>query len=317
MYLFVHDFAIQDLEGIQVNTLKERENGVADGGVVSQTQILLRGARGRSWVTIPVLALSELLVHLYADHLGILYQQLLDQFTYVERQVHFLRISIYINLCHINLSLNLGAKVRRKKRRHNPKGRVNRVPYQGYAECHEHAIVGVPKPPYLCTQNSNVFFMAEQKKLSIIAFSGDFDKLTAVFTLGTGAAAVGYEVNIFFTFWGLDAIKQKQGRSFTGGNWLTKLFGFMMGGLKVTPTSRFNFLGAGPKIFRYLMRKNNVATLEELVEAAKALGINLYACEMAMHVLGLKKEDFIPEIKDVLGVASFLNLSEGGQTLFI
>ena len=109
--------------------------------------------------------------------------------------------------------------------------------------------------------------MAEQKKLSIIAFSGDFDKLTAVFTLGTGAAAVGYEVNIFFTFWGLDAIKQKQGRSFTGGNWLTKIFGFMMGGLKVTPTSRFNFLGAGPKIFRYLMRKNNVATLEELVEA--------------------------------------------------
>ena len=141
--------------------------------------------------------------------------------------------------------------------------------------------------------------MAEQKKLSIIAFSGDFDKLTAVFTLGTGAAAVGYEVNIFFTFWGLDAIKQKQGRSFTGGN------------------CRFNFLGAGPKIFRYLMRKNNVATLEELVEAAKVLGINLYACEMAMHVLGLKKEDFIPEVKDVLGVATFLNLSEGGQTLFI
>ena len=136
-------------------------------------------------------------------------------------------------------------------------------------------------------------------------------------TLGTGAAAVGYEVNIFFTFWGLDAIKKNQGRSFTGGNWLTKIFGFMMGGLKVTPTSRFNFLGAGPKIFRYLMRKNNVATLEELVEAAKALGINLYACEMAMHVLGLKKEDFIPEVKDVLGVASFLKLSEGGQTLFI
>ena len=51
------------------------------------------------------------------------------------------------------------------------------------------------------------------KKLSIIAFSGDFDKLTAVFTLATGAAAVGYEVNIFFTFWGLDAIKKKQGRS--------------------------------------------------------------------------------------------------------
>lgn len=159
--------------------------------------------------------------------------------------------------------------------------------------------------------------MINTRKLSIIAFSGDFDKLTAVFTLATGAAAVGYEVNIFFTFWGLDAIKWKRGRSLTGGNWLTKVFGLMMGGLSVAPTSRFNFLGVGPKIFRHLMRKNNVATLEELVDAAKVLGVNLYACEMAMHVLGLKKEDFIPEVKDVLGVASFLNLSEGGQTLFI
>lgn len=155
------------------------------------------------------------------------------------------------------------------------------------------------------------------KKLSIIAFSGDFDKLTAVFTLATGAAAVGYEVNIFFTFWGLDALKIKQGRSALGSNWLTKVFGVMMGGLKASPTTRFNFCGIGPKIFRYLMRKNNVATLEELVEAAKVLGINFYACEMAMHILGLKKEDFIPEVKDVLGVASFLKLSEGGQTLFI
>ena len=91
----------------------------------------------------------------------------------------------------------------------------------------------------------------------------------------------------------------------------------MMCGLKVSPTSKFNFFGAVPKIFRSLMRKNNVATLEELVDAAKALGVNLYACEMAMHVLGLRREDFIPEVKDVLGVASFLKMSEGGQTLFI
>ena len=159
--------------------------------------------------------------------------------------------------------------------------------------------------------------MAEQKKLSLIAFSGDFDKLTAVFTLATGAAAVGYEVNIFFTFWGLDAIKRKRGRSFIGSNCLTKIFGFMMGGLSVAPNSRFNFSGIGPQIFRSLMRKKNVATLEELVDAANALGVNLYACEMAMHVLGLEKKDFIQEVKDVLGVATFLKISEGGQTLFI
>lgn len=159
--------------------------------------------------------------------------------------------------------------------------------------------------------------MAEQKKLSIIGFSGDFDKLTAVFTLATGAAAVGYEVNIFFTFWGLDAIKQKQGRSPVGKGFLPKIFGIMMGGLKVAPVSRLNFLGLSPRIFRYLMKKKNVASLEELVEAAKILQVNIYACEMAMHILGLEKSDFIKEVKDVLGVATFLEISEGGQTIFI
>ncbi|MDR1645567.1 MAG: DsrE/DsrF/DrsH-like family protein [Tannerellaceae bacterium] len=156
-----------------------------------------------------------------------------------------------------------------------------------------------------------------ENKLSIISFSGDFDKLTAVFTLATGAAAVGYEVNLFFTFWGLDAIKRKQGRSFVGGTPLTRLFGFFMGGLKAAPVSRLNFLGASPSIFRSLMRRNNVATPEELLDAAKSLGVNFYACEMAMHILGLTKEDFIPEVKDVLGVASFLRIADGGQTLFI
>lgn len=155
------------------------------------------------------------------------------------------------------------------------------------------------------------------KKLSLICFSGDFDKLVAVFTLATGAAAVGYEVNVFFTFWGLDAIKIKQGRSAVGKGFLPKVFGVFMGGLRSAPVSRLNFGGISSKIFRHLMRKNNVATLEDLVEAAKVLGVNFYACEMAMHILGIQKSDLIPEVKDVLGVASFLNLSEGGQTLFI
>jgi peroxiredoxin family protein len=66
-----------------------------------------------------------------------------------------------------------------------------------------------------------------------------------------------------------------------------------------------------------MMRRSNVATLEELVEAAKALGIHLYACEMAMHVLGLEQGDFIHEVEDTLGVATFLRISDGGQVLFI
>jgi len=158
---------------------------------------------------------------------------------------------------------------------------------------------------------------SEKKKLSIISFSGDFDKLVAAFTLATGSAAVNYEVNIFFTFWGLNVIKKKKGRSFLGKGILAKTFGFLMGGINNVPLSRFNFLGTSPKLMTFLMRKRNVATLKELIDAALALNVNLYACEMSMHILGITKDDFIPEIKEVLGVVNFLQYSEGGDRIFI
>jgi peroxiredoxin family protein len=159
--------------------------------------------------------------------------------------------------------------------------------------------------------------MAEKNKLSIISMSGDFDKAIAVFTLASGAAAVNYEVNIFFTFWGLNAIKKNKGRSFIGTGFLARFFNFLLGGRKNLPLSRLNFGGLSPVLMTGMMKGKNVATLDELFEASKALGVRFYACEMAMHVLGLTKDDFIPEVKDVLGVATFLELSKGGQTLFI
>jgi len=155
------------------------------------------------------------------------------------------------------------------------------------------------------------------KKLSIIGFSGDFDKLVAVFTLASGAAAVGYEVNLFFTFWGLNVIKKKGGRSFVGKGFLARFFNFLMGGKNNVPLSRLNFGGISPKLMTGMMKSKNVATLEELIEASKAVGVNFYACEMSMHILGITKNDFIPDIKEVIGVAKFLELSEDGETLFI
>ena len=159
--------------------------------------------------------------------------------------------------------------------------------------------------------------MAEKNKLSIICMSGDFDKAIAIFTLASGAAAVNYEVNLFFTFWGLNTIKKIPGRRFNGKCLLARVFNFLLGGRNNLPLSRLNFGGASPGMMTSLMKSRNVATLPELFQASLALGVNFYACEMAMHVLGLTRDDFIPEVKDVLGVATFLELSKGGQTLFI
>jgi len=164
-----------------------------------------------------------------------------------------------------------------------------------------------------------LYFMGggQQKKLSLISFSGDFDKLVATFTLASGAAAVGYEVNVFFTFWGLNSIKKERGRKALGKGFLAKFFGYLQGGRNNVPLSRLNFAGLSPKLMTYMMRKRNVATLDELIEASIALNVNLYACEMSGVILGLEKDTYIPEIKEILGVAKFLEISEGGRTLFI
>jgi peroxiredoxin family protein len=159
--------------------------------------------------------------------------------------------------------------------------------------------------------------MTNDKKLSIVCFSGDFDKAVAAFTLATGAAAANWEISIFFTFWGLNLLKKKRGRSPVGQGFLARMFNVLMGGRANVPLSRLNFGGISPKLMTGMMKKNNVATLDELIDAAKALHVNLVACEMSMNILGIKREDLDDSVKDVIGVATFLEYSKDAHIIFI
>ncbi len=158
---------------------------------------------------------------------------------------------------------------------------------------------------------------ANKKNISIVCFSGDFDKMIAAFTIATGAAATNREVTMFFTFWGLNALKKKKGRVAMGNSIMARAFNFLMGGLNNLPLSRLNFFGASSKLMTGMMKKHNVASLPELVDAAHALGIRIVACEMAMHILELEQSDLIEEVQDVVGVATFLNDSEESHIIFI
>ncbi|HKI60843.1 MAG TPA: DsrE/DsrF/DrsH-like family protein [Mariprofundaceae bacterium] len=159
--------------------------------------------------------------------------------------------------------------------------------------------------------------MTDKKKISIVCFSGEFDKLVAAYTIATGAAATNREVTMFFTFWGLNALKKKQGHAWLGKDFLSRIFNWLMGGKNNLPLSRLNFAGASPKLMTGMMKKNNVATLPELMEAASALGIRMFACEMSMHILGVTQDDLIDDVKEVVGVATFLNESEDAHIIFI
>jgi len=155
-------------------------------------------------------------------------------------------------------------------------------------------------------------------QLAIIVFSGDMDKVMASLIIATGAAAMGTEVTLFFTFWGTSVLKkdapQKKEKLL-----LQKMFGWMMPkGPKKLPLSKMNFCGAGPKMMNVLMKKYNTASISELIEVAEESEIQFYICQMSMDLMGIKKEEIQP-IKNLsyCGVAKFLEISDGGKTLFI
>lgn len=159
--------------------------------------------------------------------------------------------------------------------------------------------------------------LEKKEKLSIVCFSGDFDRAVAAFTLASGAAATNREVTLFFTFWGLNIIKKRPGHRWTGQGIMARFFNFLMGGRNNLPLSRLNFGGLSPKLMTRMMRGKNVATLEELFEAARALGVSFVACEMAMHILEVQKSDLIDDVQEIIGVSTFLDRSRDAKILFI
>jgi peroxiredoxin family protein len=158
---------------------------------------------------------------------------------------------------------------------------------------------------------------ANRSNLTLVLFSGDFDKAMAAFIIANGALAMGKEVTIFVTFWGLDVIK-KPSMTGAGKNFLEKMVTMMRPkGTAHLPTSKMNFAGIGPKLFHYMMGKKNITTLQNLVDTSIEFGVKIVACQMSMDVMGIKREDLIDGI-EFGGVAAFLGSSFNSTTsLFI
>jgi len=90
-----------------------------------------------------------------------------------------------------------------------------------------------------------------------------------------------------------------------------------MGGRRNLPLSRLNFCGASPRLMTGMMKKHNVATLQELIDSAIALGVRLIACEMSMHILEIGAEYLIDEVEDVIDVSTFLDYSKDAKIIFV
>jgi len=131
--------------------------------------------------------------------------------------------------------------------------------------------------------------------------------------LATTAAAMGMEVHLYFTFWGMNMITKKT-----------------IDSLKISPVGNPalpmpNILGMIPgmssmvtSMMQKKMQKMKMPTIHEMITTAKEGGVKFHACSPSMNMMGLKKEDLIPEVDDIIGATTYLDLaSEDAITLFV
>lgn len=149
----------------------------------------------------------------------------------------------------------------------------------------------------------------EGKGKTFILFSDDLDKTLATFVLANGAAATGQKVTVFFTFWGLNAIK-KVAKPSVKKDAFGKMFGWMMpSDSSKLGLSKMNMGGIGAKMMRHVMKRRGVDSLESLRQQAIDNGVEFIACQMSMDVMGVKKEELLDNVT-VGGVATYMDRAE-------
>jgi len=137
-----------------------------------------------------------------------------------------------------------------------------------------------------------------QDRMSLIVFSGTVDKLMAASILTTGVAAMGLEVEVFLTTWGLEAFRKD--------------------GYKTNTKVSKDFEEYGPVMMEQMMVKKVPSWMENFKNAMEVGDVKIYGCSMTMELFDMKLADLEPIVTDVTGVATFVERAKEGRiTLFI
>lgn len=159
---------------------------------------------------------------------------------------------------------------------------------------------------------------SKSEKVTIVLLSGELDRAMAAFIIATGAAAMGMQVTMFFTFWGLNTIRRK-GAASSAKDWLRRMFGILnKGGAESLPLSRFHFGGLGTRMMQKVMKQNRMPGVPELMQTAMDLGVRFIACTTTMGLMGITKDTLIEGIDQFAGVTTYLaEAKQGSVNLFI
>lgn len=152
------------------------------------------------------------------------------------------------------------------------------------------------------------------ERMAIVVSKGTLDMAYPPFVLATAAASMDMECMLFFTFWGLDVIHKDRIdnleisiASNPGMPAMAKVAGMVPFGTKMVSN-----------MMKSQFAKSQVMSIREFVELSADSGVHMVACQMSMDVMGVKREDLVPQVEDVVGAATFLDFArEAKITLFI
>jgi peroxiredoxin family protein len=149
------------------------------------------------------------------------------------------------------------------------------------------------------------------EKVSIIISKGSLEGVYPGLIMANGARAEGIDANLFFTFFGLDVIHRERHdhiKLSTVGNPGLHLM-TMAGGLPGVSTVMTHYMN-------HKMEKLDIPSIPEFVEMIADTGAGMYACLASVDLFGLSKEDFIPQVQDIITVGDFYEIAAGGQIIF-
>lgn len=137
-------------------------------------------------------------------------------------------------------------------------------------------------------------------------FSGEYDKALAALILANAAREIEVEVTMFFAFWGLFLLRDPNKMTLEDKTTYEKMFSLMTPkGPNELPLSKMNFSGLGKEMLLEMMKDDEAPPLIDFLNGAVKKGVRFYGCKLSMEIMGLKKEELIPEL-EVMDAKAYL-----------
>jgi peroxiredoxin family protein len=152
---------------------------------------------------------------------------------------------------------------------------------------------------------------ATTEKVAIVVSKGSLEGVYPGLIMANGARMEGIEADLFFTFFGLDAIRNdridkiKVATVGNPGMHLPTLLGALPG-----------FSGLATRMMKRQMKKIDIPPIPEFIELLADSGAHLYACKASVDMFALTMDDFVPQVEDIISVGEFYEKAAGGQIVF-